>query len=94
VENIFRSDVTKMVCFLPTTHELTPQLKGEKCKKKKKLYILHHETTSILKKKEKRKKRKKEKEEGSTADPPCYCAEPTHGQPPMLRPAMPPIPVG
>jgi hypothetical protein len=66
----------------------------QKKKKKKKLYILQHETTSILKKKEKRKKRKKEKEEGSTADPPCCGAKPTHGQPPMLRPAMPPIPVG
>jgi hypothetical protein len=48
--------------------------------------------TSILKKKEKRKKRKKEKEEGSTADPRCCDAEPTHGRPLMLHPAMPPIP--
>jgi hypothetical protein len=55
---------------------------------------LQCETTSILKKKEKRKKRKKEKEEGSTADPPCCGAELTHGQPPMLRPATLPIPVG
>jgi hypothetical protein len=45
--------------------------------------------TSILKKKE-----RKEKEEGSTADPWCCGAEPTHGWPPTLHPATPPIPAG
>jgi hypothetical protein len=92
-KNIFCSDVTKRVGFLPTAHKADTSTK-EKKNAKTKLYILQCETMSILKKKEKRKKRKKEKEEGSTADPPCCGAKLTHGQPPMLHLATPPIPAG
>jgi hypothetical protein len=52
--------VAKSEGFLPTTHKLTPQLKGEKCqKKKKKLYILQHET-HIHPKEERKEKEEKE----------------------------------
>jgi hypothetical protein len=96
-ESIFSSDG-----FLSTTHKLTPHIKGEKFKKKKKkkkkkkqLYILQHETHVHPTK----ERKEKEGEEGSTADPRCCGAEPTHGRPgfgrpPTLRPATPPIPTG
>jgi hypothetical protein len=59
-ENIFCSDVTKRVGFLPTTHKLTPQLKEKKCKKK--LYILQHET--YVDPKEERKEKEEKEGEG------------------------------
>jgi hypothetical protein len=58
VENIFRSDVAKRVGFLPTTHKLTPQLKGKKMQKK--LYILQHETHVHSKEERKEKEEKGE----------------------------------
>ena len=54
----FGSNLAKRKTFLLITYKLTPQLKGEKCKKK--LYILQqHETYVHLKKKKKRERRRK-----------------------------------
>jgi hypothetical protein len=55
-----------MVDFLSTTHKLTLQLKGKKCKKNSTSCGM--KPTFILKKKEKTKKTKKEKEEQPTHD--------------------------
>jgi hypothetical protein len=53
IENNFNSDVAKREGFWPTSHKLTPQLKGEKCKKI--LYILQQRRPTP-------KEEKKEKE--------------------------------
>jgi hypothetical protein len=58
-ENNFSSDVAKKEGFLPTTHKLTPQLKGEKCQKKKTLHPTAVETHVLM---QHLKKERKEKE--------------------------------
>jgi hypothetical protein len=62
-ENNFSSDVAKREDFLPTTHKLTPQLKGEKCQKKKKNSTSYSSWTHVLMQHPKKERKEKEEKE-------------------------------